>query len=271
MVNLQRQMCQQLEAVQVSLSTPNITESIVVKPTLFHGRENENVDRWLQRFSLYLANGKISPSSDQAAVKHEKLNEKFNCLDLRNEDKMFYLILQGLRADIQTEVSKKEPKTYTEGENTARLIYSIQQSTLQSKEEDASRIVQAASRVPSTTNAGAAPEIQGALARIQHQLDNVMSNMAKTPSMSEAAVNACQYSPLDPNVLYDKVSRLDQVMQQILSVLGNRPQENKGSKIAAYQPTTVQSADEELRYLRDQARQLSSINSEEHFHFIVAY
>ena len=38
MVNLQRQMCQQLEAVQVSLSTPNITESIVVKPTLFHGR-----------------------------------------------------------------------------------------------------------------------------------------------------------------------------------------------------------------------------------------
>ena len=100
MVNLQRQMCQQLEAVQVSLSTPNITESIVVKLTLFHGRENENVDRWLQRFSLYHANGKISPSSDQAAVQHEKLNEKYNFLDLRNEDKMCYLI-QGLRADIQ--------------------------------------------------------------------------------------------------------------------------------------------------------------------------
>ena len=100
MVNLQRQMCQQLEAVQVSLSTPNIAESIVVKPTLFHGRENENVDRWRQRFSLYLANGKISPSSDHAAVQHEKLNEKYNSLDLRNEDKMCYLI-QGRRADIQ--------------------------------------------------------------------------------------------------------------------------------------------------------------------------
>ena len=157
-------MCQQLETVQVSLFTPNITESIVFKPPLFHGRENEIVDRWLQRFSSYLANGKISPSSDQAAVKHEKLKEKINCLDLRNEDKMFYLILQGLRADIQTEVLKKEPKTYTEGEDTVRLIYSIQRSTLQRKEEDASRIVQAASRVPSTTNAGAAPEIQGALA-----------------------------------------------------------------------------------------------------------
>ena len=62
-------MCQQLEAAQVSLSAPHVTESIVVKPTLYHGRESENVDRWLQRFSLHLANGKISPSSDQAAVK----------------------------------------------------------------------------------------------------------------------------------------------------------------------------------------------------------
>ena len=61
MVNLQRQMCQQLKAAQVSLSTSHITESIVVTPTLFHGRENKNVDRWLQRFSLYLANGKYRP------------------------------------------------------------------------------------------------------------------------------------------------------------------------------------------------------------------
>ena len=174
---------QQLEAAQVSLSTTHVTESIVVKPSLFHGLENENVDRWLQRFSLYLANGKISSSSDQAAEKlalhlsgpaetyyynllslvkasytllrdalkerfspahpHLRnrqelskrrqgpsesmetyladLNEKFICLDLRDQDKMCYLI-QGLRADIQAEVLKKEPKTYTEEEGTARLI-----------------------------------------------------------------------------------------------------------------------------------------------------
>ena len=136
---------------------------------------------------------------------------------------MCYLI-QGLRSDIKAEVLKTEPKTYTEWEDTARRIYSIQRSTLQRKEEDVSRIVQAASCVPSTTNAGATPEIQGALARIQYQLDNVMSTMAKTPSMSEAAVNAYQYSLQDPNVLYDKVSRLEQGMQQILSVVGNRPQ-----------------------------------------------
>ena len=110
--------------------------------------------------------------------------------------------------------------------------------------------------MPSTTNAGAAPEVQGALARIQHQLDDVMSTTAKTPSKSEAAVKAYQYSPQDPNVLYDRVSRLEQGMQQILSVVGNWPQENTGLKITAYQPISLQSADEELRYLEEQVLQL---------------
>ena len=165
--------------------------------------------------------------------------------------------------DIQAEVLKKEPKTYTEAEDTERLIYSIQQSTLQRK--DVSRIVQAANCVPSTTNTGATPAVQDALARIQHQLDNVMSTMAKTPSKSEAAANAYQYSPQDPNVLYDKVSRLEQRMQQILSVVGTGP------KIAAYQPIIVQSADEELRYLQEQVRQLRGLNSEEHFNAAAAY
>ena len=53
------------------------------------------------------------------------LNEKFSCLNLRDEDKLSYLI-QGLRADIQAEVLKKEPKTYAEAEDTARLILSTQ-------------------------------------------------------------------------------------------------------------------------------------------------
>ena len=300
MVDLQRQMCQQLEAAQVSLSTPHVTESIVVKPTLFHERENEIVDRWLQRFSLYLVNGKLSCSRDQAAVKlalhlsgpaetfyynplssvqasytllrdalkerfspthrHLKnrpelskrrqgpsesietyladLNEKFSCLDLRDDDKICYLI-QGLRADIQAEVLKKEPKTYNEPEETARLIYSIQQSTLKRKEEDVSRIVQAASCVPSTTNAGATSEVPGALTRIQHQLDNVMSTMAKTPSKSEAALNAYQYSPQYTSAIDSKMTRLGERMEQLMKMVGNRPQESTGLKTAAYQPTAI--------------------------------
>ena len=74
-----------------------------------------------------------------------------------------------------------------------------------------------------------------------------------TATKSETAVNAYQYSPQDPEVLYDKVSRLEQGMQQLLTVVGNRPQDT-GLKIAAYQSAVKQSADEELRYLQEQVR-----------------
>ena len=56
-----------------------------------------------------------------------------------------------------------------------------------------------------------------------------------------------------------------------MKMVGNRSQENTGPKIAAYQPTALQSADEELRYLQEQVRQLRGINSEEHFNAIAAY
>ena len=35
---------------------------------MFHGYENENVDRWLQRLTLYLANRRIKEESPQAAI-----------------------------------------------------------------------------------------------------------------------------------------------------------------------------------------------------------
>ena len=187
----------------------------MAKPTLFHGYKNENVDRWLQRFKLYLTNRRVNPEIDQAAIQialhlqgpaesyyynlpsdvqssfrclsnalkerfspaHRSLrlrqkrsvrrqgsnesiekyltdlNDKFSCLDLRDEDKLSYLI-QGLRPDIQADVLKKEPKTYAAAEDTARLIYSIQQSLTQRREDDISRIVlqERLSRSPSNTS-----------------------------------------------------------------------------------------------------------------------
>ena len=66
------------------------------------------------------------------------------------------------------------------------------------------------------------------------------------------------------------IKRLEQGMQQLLTVVGNRPQDT-GPKIAAYQPAVKQSADEELRYLQEQVRQLRGITSEEHFNAIAAY
>ena len=192
-----QRLCEQLkDAVHSSEPTP-------VKPAIFHGYENENVDRWLQRFALYLATKRLRDDSPQAAIQlalhlsgpaesfyynlpsviqgsytdlrdalkerfapaHRSLrlrqalsvrrqgatetiekfladlNEKFSCLDLRDEDKLSYLV-QGLRPDIQAEVLKKEPKTYAEAEDAARLLYSIQQALSQRREEDITRLVQ---------------------------------------------------------------------------------------------------------------------------------
>ena len=54
-------------------------------------------------------------------------------------------------------------------------------------------------------------------------------------------------------------------------MVGNRPQENTRPKLAAYRRANMQGADEELRYLQEQVRQLRGINSEDHFNAIAAY
>ena len=64
------------------------------------------------------------------------------------------------------------------------------------------------------------------------------------------------------------MSRLEQGMQQILRVVGNRPQENTVLKITAYQPISMQPVDEQLRYLEEQVLQLRGLNSEENFNAI---
>ena len=84
------------------------------------------------------------------------LNEIFSCLDLRNEDNLSYLF-QRLRPDIQAEVLKKEPKTYAEAEDAARLIYSIQQALSQRREEDITRIVQQTNLLSGSSTFAASP------------------------------------------------------------------------------------------------------------------
>lgn len=56
-----------------------------------------------------------------------------------------------------------------------------------------------------------------------------------------------------------------------MKMVGNRPQENTRPKLAAYRRANMQWADEELRYLQEQVRQLRGINSEDHFNAIAAY
>ena len=67
-MDFQRQMYKQLKDTQSAMEGAVVPEPTLAKPSLFHGSENENVDRWLQRFTLYLANRKIKTDSDQAAI-----------------------------------------------------------------------------------------------------------------------------------------------------------------------------------------------------------
>ena len=338
MVNLQRQICHQLELTQASMSTPHVTECTVVKPTLFHGRENENIDRWLQRFALYLANCKIAPTSDQAAIKlalhlsgpaetfyynlpntvqasytllkdalterfspaHRHLrnrrelskrrqgpneslesfladlNEKFNCLDLRDEDKLCYLI-QGLRTDIQAEVLKKEPKTYTEAEEAARLIYSIQQSVLQRRQEDITRLVHTANPPQPTTphsvpvpspgetslltgiqsllNKSPSPE-QHKLELLAKELHHLTSQKVAAPSSLETPLATYQLSPQARTD--DLFHSLQAQIQHLNDKLSGHP------SVAAYQCTTPRepshrnSDTDELSRLREENRRLKA-------------
>ena len=338
MINLQRQICHQLELTQASMSTPHVTESTVVKPTLFHGRENENIDRWLQRFALYLANCKISPTSDQAAIKlalhlsgpaetfyynlpntvqasytllkdalterfspaHRHLrnrqelskrrqgpneslesfladlNEKFNCLDLRDEDKLCYLI-QGLRTDIQAEVLKKEPKTYTEAEEAARLIYSIQQSVFQRRQEDITHLVHTANHpqpttphsvpVPSQGETSLLTGIQSLLNKStspeQHKLELLAKELHRHTSQKVAAPSSLEtqlatYQSTPQARTDDLFHSLQAQIQHLNEKLSGHP------SVAAYQCTTPRepshrnSDTDELSRLREENRQLKA-------------
>ena len=176
----------------------------------------------------------------------------FQHLDLSEQEKLRYF-LQGLRREILI----KQPKTYREAEDAAKLLQMVD-STIPTENS-----------APNQLN----DKIIDAVVKVTMAAQRSMRSTPEpkvTATKSEAAVNAYQYSPQDPNVLYDKASRLEQGMQQLLTVVGNRPQDT-GPKIAAYQPAVKQSADEELRYLQEQVRQLRGITSEEHFNAIAAY
>ena len=105
---------------------------------------------------------------------------------------------------------------------------------------------------------------------MQQQLDTMVSTMTKRSSKPEATATAYQFSPQHTTALDNKVIHLEGKIDQQVRMLGNRPQESSGPKIAAYQPVATQSADEELRYLQEQVRQKRGINIEEHFNAIAA-
>ena len=320
-MDLQQQMCRQLKETQAVMEGVTVSEPVLVKPTLFHGYESENVDRWLQRFTLYLTNRKIKPGSDQAAIQlalhlqgpaesfyynlpvdvqssftslrnalkerfspaHRSLrlrqelsvrrqgssesiekyladlNDKFSCLDLRDEDKLSYLI-QGLRPDIQAEVLKKEPKTYAAAEDTARLIYSIQQSLSQRREDDISRIVlqERMSRTPSGTSSSTQKSTaseQSVLAAIEQLLQKTAvqkeeSIMTKLDALLAGDITKKSEVQSDQTLL----AKLSELLDKMSSQSANYCQKQNEAHLAAYsEPNRRETPDymKEIRKIKD--------------------
>ena len=167
-------------------------------------------------------------------------------MNLRDEYKLSYLI-QGLRADIQAEVLKKEPKTYAEAEDTARLIYSIQQSLFQRCEEDISRIVHQSSvnQLPTQTgledkklpgiieqNHAVLAEINPYIGQLKKQTVEPTVRFAHQDGNSQSSVAALA-SPYNPKsdiqelkeLLLDKIQSLDRHFDARIRGLARRNQD----------------------------------------------
>ena len=98
--------------------------------------------------------------------------------------------------------------------------------------------------------------MQSALARIQQQLDTVISSKPEATSVS-----AYQCSPQSSDALYDKMARLEKSMNHIMNIVGNQPQANTAPNIAAYQPyqrehNRSNSESDELQRLKEENRLL---------------
>ena len=100
----------------------------------------------------------------------------------------------------------RQPRTFREAENFARLTQIGQQSIKESQGGDA-------------------------LNRMQQQLDTMVSTMTKRSSKPEATVTAYQFSPQHTTALDNKVIHLEGKIDQQVRMVGNRPQEFQGLKL----------------------------------------
>ena len=295
LLELQRQMRRCTDAAQEIDRNTSPRLSDTVKPTLFHGYETENFERWLEKFQLHLERRRIRLTSETALAElalhlagpaesffrslsrsdkedfHalcnalrerfsskdrvwrmrqvlsarkqgpsepldkyiEDLQNKFDCLDLSEEEKVWFFT-QGLRPDTQREVLMRKPRTFREAENAARLTQTVQESLQDAKGTDT-------------------------IARMQQQLDTLVSSLAAKDKPKEATLSPYQYSP-QPSV-DDNLTRLEKEKKEM------RPSPLSGhqlheSAIAAYQPTARDNynqhsaKDDEINRLKEEIRQL---------------
>ena len=161
----------------------------------------------------------------------EDLQNMFDNLDLSEEEKVWFFT-QGLRPDTQKEVLMRQPRTFREAENAARLTQTVQQSIQDTKGNDA-------------------------LSRIQQQLDALVSGLAAKDKPKEASVSAYQFSPQTSND-DDRLARPERDLKQVMTLVSGHHIQD--SAIAAYQPSLRDrdSGYDEISCLREEIRQLKA-------------
>ena len=168
----------------------------------------------------------------------EDLQNKFDNLDLSEEEKVWFFT-QGLRPDTQKEVLMRQPRTFREAENAARLTQTVQQSIQDAKGSDT-------------------------LSRIQQQLDATVSGMT-SDKPKEASVSAYQFSP--QTSVDDKLANLHKDIKQVMTLISGHHIQD--SAIAAYQPSPRDpcgrnSGNDEMSRLREEIRELKAALREPH-------
>ena len=171
----------------------------------------------------------------------EDLQNKFDNLELSEEEQVWFFT-QGLRPDTQGEVLMRQPRTFQEAENVARLTQIVQQSIQDANGTDA-------------------------LSRIQQQLYALVFGMATKEKSKEAFVSAYQFSPT-PSA-DDKLARLERDLNDINQVMtrinGHHVQD---SAVAAYLPSSRdpygRDSGNEISRLREENRQLKAALREPH-------
>jgi len=191
---------------------------------------------WRMRQVLSLRKQRPSKPLDKYI---EDLKNDFNCLELSEEEKVWFFT-QGLRPDTQREVLMRQPRTFREAENAARLTQTVQQALEDAKGSDA-------------------------LSCMQQQLDTLVSSLATKEKPKEATISAYQYSP--QIAMEHKLTHLEKEMKQVMSFVAGKQVHD--TAIAAYQPTprdnyTRNSTnDDEINRLRDEIRQLKAVQRDQ--------
>ena len=250
---LQRQVSRHLKTTPPVTDYPSIADFSSTKPSLFHGYENENVERWIEKFKLHLTRRRINLAHNAAASElalhlagpaevfyyslreSQRLNFEDLCTALRER----YSSRNHTWRQWQALSSRQQGANEPLDKYIADLHAMFQHLNL-SEEEKLRYFVQ-----------GLRPDTRREVLIKQPQNYRDAEDAARLLQMVDSTIRAGHSSP---NQLNDKI--IEAVVKATIAAQGGA----KGApepKIAAYQPEQKIRPDDEVSYLREQNRKLN--------------